>query len=81
MHELTLYMKPSCHLCHDAADLLARLGPEMGFSFTEMDITQDGALYDQYRDSIPVVALEGRVLLEAPIKETNARKVLKAALR
>ena len=81
MTTLTVYMKPGCHLCRDAADLLRRLGPEFGFDFREVDITTDPRLLEEYGELIPVVELDGRPLLAAPFGEASARKILPRALR
>ncbi len=78
---LTLYMKPGCHLCADAGELLTRLGPEYSFIFREIDITQDPDLKERYGDTIPVVELDGRELLTTFISEANARKALERALK
>ena len=80
MVELTLYMKPGCHLCRDAAELLGRLGPELGFGFKEVDITGEPSLLEAYGEVIPVVELNGRTLLAAPFGEATARKLLPRAL-
>ena len=80
MPTLALYMKPGCHLCRDAAELLGRLGREFGFTLREVDITQDPVLYQTYGDMIPVVELDGRPLLAAPFGEAVARKILQRSL-
>jgi glutaredoxin len=74
--ELTLYMKPGCHLCQEAEALLDRLGIEFGFTIRQVDITQEPALHEAYGYCIPVVELEGRPLLAAPFGEATARKTL-----
>lgn len=74
--ELTLYMKPSCHLCHNAAALLRTLQSEYSFTIREVDITQDTAAYEKYWEYIPVVEAGGKGLLAAPFGEAGARKAL-----
>ncbi len=74
-------MKPGCHLCEQAEALLLRLQPELRFVLQTIDITADPELYGRYKESIPVVALEGEELLSAPIGETMARTILRARLR
>jgi hypothetical protein len=76
MPELVLYMKPGCHLCHNADALLRELQAHFAFSFRQVDITQDPVLYDRFREDIPVIELAGRVLLSAPIGTATAHKVL-----
>ncbi len=77
MQQLTLFSKPDCHLCHDARDLLIALQREYDFSFEELDITQDHALEDKYRDSIPVIVIGSQLELAAPIHERELRAALK----
>jgi len=73
---VTLYTRRNCPLCDEAAHLLRRLGPEFGLEVEEVDIEGDPALLVRYRDSIPVVALDGEALLSAPLRETHVRAVL-----
>lgn len=80
MPELVLYVKAGCHLCHNAEKLLLDLQAELAFTYRSVDITQDPALYERFREDIPVVELDGRVLLSAPIGPATARKVLAAHL-
>lgn len=64
---LTLYGKPGCHLCEDAAHLLAGLAAEFGWEITETDITGDPALEERFRYAIPVVDVDGAALVYPPI--------------
>ncbi len=52
---VTLYAKPGCHLCEDAALLLEVLGREYPLRVAEVDITSAPDLYDRYKWEIPVV--------------------------
>ena len=78
MLEMTLYMKPTCHLCHDAALLLETLQSEFPFTIRQVDILQDKDAYDKYWEYIPVVTIPSleRQILAAPFGEATARKVL-----
>ena len=76
IREFVLYMKPDCHLCHEASILLENLRVEYGFTMREVDITLDPSLQAEYSESIPVVELEGRLILAAPFGEATARKVI-----
>ena len=46
MTELVLYMKPGCHLCHNAEALLQDLQASLAFTYTAIDITLDS--FSQY---------------------------------
>jgi len=76
MHHIVLYMKPGCHLCHNATEMLRDFQRRLPFTFSEVDITLDAGLYDRFREEIPVVEFNGRVLLSAPIGPATAEKVL-----
>jgi glutaredoxin len=57
---LTLYTRPGCHLCDDAKEAIARVAAATGEDLTEIDITGDDALEDEYGFRIPVVLLDGK---------------------
>jgi glutaredoxin len=73
LSRVMLYMRPGCHLCEDAASLLRRLG----CAFTEVNIDEDAELLLRYNERVPVIAAEGRELLEGIIRESEARAALK----
>ncbi len=56
---VTLIVKPGCHLCDDAREVVTKVAAETGARVTEQDITQDAALYDRYWEQIPVVLVDG----------------------
>ena len=57
---VTVYMRPGCHLCEVAAEVVARVCAELGERFEEIDIDADGALLAAYSDEIPVTLVDGR---------------------
>jgi len=57
---VTLYGKPGCHLCDDARAIVEQVCAELGVGWTEIDITQDPALFEQYGEQIPVTLVDGR---------------------
>lgn len=56
MSELVLYSRPDCHLCDEAAQLLAVVAP--GRAYRTLDIEDDLALLDRYGVRVPVLRLE-----------------------
>ncbi len=56
----TLYTKPGCHLCDDAAAALGRLRPRHPHQLRLVDITSDATLLRDYGERIPVLAIAGR---------------------
>ena len=57
---ITLIGKPGCHLCDDARTVVARVADELGVGWTELDITRDEVLAEQYWEQIPVTLVDGR---------------------
>ena len=57
---LVLYTRPGCHLCEDAKAVLARVEADTGVGFTEIDISGDDDLEEEYGLRIPVLLLDGR---------------------
>jgi glutaredoxin len=69
---VTLYTRKGCHLCDDAEALLRRLGYEPAV----IDVDSDPALQARYGDEVPVLAVEGEVLLSGVILEDAIRATL-----
>jgi glutaredoxin len=76
LHQLTLYGKADCHLCHEARDLLLALQREYEFSLRQVDISTDRALEARYRHRVPVIVVDSEIELAAPIYERELRAVL-----
>ncbi len=74
-HRVILYGKPECCLCDLTHQLLLGLRREFEFTLEKVDITGDPALFKQYRDKIPVVAIDGRTFA-APIHLADLRAAL-----
>jgi glutaredoxin len=75
-HHIVLYTKPGCHLCEDALRWLYDLRGEFDLTIAEIDITTDAALLQNYFDKIPVLRIDDRVTLAAPINRQDVRAVL-----
>jgi len=56
---VTLLGKSGCHLCDDARAVIARVCADLGVDWAEVDITTDEALFERYRDEIPVTLVDG----------------------
>ncbi|WP_051389243.1 glutaredoxin family protein [Arthrobacter sp. 35W] len=57
--ELTLVTKSSCHLCHDAREVVSAVAGELGIPFTEASIDDDAGLAERFAEEIPVVLVDG----------------------
>ena len=77
MVKLTLYSKKECHLCDTAKKELNDLRKELSFSITEVDIEKDLNANEKYRNLIPVIEMDGKVIFTGRID----REKLKNALR
>ena len=49
-HVVTLITRAGCHLCDDAAAVLARLRAELGFGYAELDVDADHDRRNEYSD-------------------------------
>jgi glutaredoxin len=74
---MTLYTKPECPLCDEAKAVLLALRDELAFEVQEIDITTDPALYEAFREEIPVGFLEGRKLFKYRLDPALLRRQLR----
>jgi glutaredoxin len=56
---VTVYVKPGCHLCEDAVEVVSRVCADVGTSYEEVDITADPDLARRYGEQIPVTLVDG----------------------
>ena len=73
---ITLYTKADCDLCGAAKATLLALQREFGFALVEIDITTNSALYDAFREEIPVGYLDGRKLFKYRVDSMLLRRQL-----
>lgn len=76
MYRILFYTKDDCPLCNEAEALLARLQDEYRFTFETVDIASNGELFQQYRHTVPVVAVGNGMTVEAPLTEERLRWAL-----
>ncbi len=50
---------------------------EFDFTIEQVDISKDAALWEKYWDKIPVIEIDGRTMLRAPIRTAEVRAALK----
>lgn len=74
--QITLYSRPGCHLCEDAAELLEQLATRVPLAVTEVNILGDIGLYERYKHSIPVIVITGGPTLSAPIQRMALEQAL-----
>lgn len=59
-----IYSKPDCHLCDDVKAVLKEVQKKQDFEIVEVNILHDQALYDIYKEQIPVVFLNGKKIFK-----------------
>lgn len=74
--KVTLFTKKDCGLCRQAEHVIARLRRKRQFDLELVDIEQDRSVFDRYWDRIPVVAVDGKEVAEAPLDERRLRALL-----
>ena len=57
---VTLFGKPGCHLCDDARTIVEQVCAELGVGWSEVDITTDPKLFEEYGEQIPVTFVDGK---------------------
>ncbi|MEJ8280586.1 glutaredoxin family protein [Pseudonocardia spirodelae] len=55
-----LLTRVGCHLCDEAAGVVARVCAETGTGWDTVDVDSDDELRAEYGDQVPVVLLDGR---------------------
>jgi hypothetical protein len=77
MRAVTLYTGPNCHLCDVAKALVDKVASDVPLSLALVDITTDPALYAAHRLEIPVVLVDGDIVLRGKVTEFWLRKALR----
>ena len=77
MINITLYTKENCGLCDEVKVELDSLQAAYPHQLTEVDITQDTAVFETYKHIIPVVQI-GNTALQAPISKQDLVSTLQA---
>ena len=79
---VTLYSGADCHLCHEAKEILKRVGGEVSLVVTEVDVAADPVLKAHYGDQIPViVAGESKISKGVPDETVIRRRLLRMSQR
>ena len=76
-HHIIFYTKSGCHLCADALRMLHELRNEFDLTIEEIDIAGDREFFIKYFDKIPVLEIDHRSTLAAPIHFDAVRAALK----
>jgi thiol-disulfide isomerase/thioredoxin len=76
-----IYGREGCHLCLEAAQLVAKLRQENEFNVEYIDIDSSPDLSCQFRCSIPIVTFNGGQRVALRISEERLRRALRLALQ
>ena len=79
MPTLTLYTKPDCSLCDEAAEALERVSARAPFHLEVVDISTDSELRERYGERIPVVLVDGEPGFEYIVDEAALENRLSKA--
>jgi glutaredoxin len=71
-----IYTKEDCHLCEEAKETLLAAQKDFLFNFEEVDITSDKALYQEFKEKIPLILIEGKIAFKYRIEEKKLRRKL-----
>jgi glutaredoxin len=60
MTKVVVYSKPGCCLCERVKAQLTKLREKHSFELRELNILDDPEIYEQFKEEIPVVFVNGR---------------------
>jgi glutaredoxin len=73
---LELYTRPGCHLGNDLRAICERLAAEIAFDLTEVNIETDPELRVRYEREVPVLFVDGRLIVRFRTSERELRRIL-----
>ena len=79
--EVTVYTRAQCCCCHKALDLLSDYQRRHGFALDTIDVDTDPALASRYGETVPVVAVGGKVRFKGVINPVLLDRLLLAESR
>lgn len=72
-----LYSTDQCALCAEAQKMLHELRTKIPFELREVKLTADHPQYDKYLVSVPVILVNGKHELTAPIDRKHVARLLR----
>ncbi len=78
MLEVVLYSKPGCCLCDDVKAQFRKLQHVRAFDWREVNILEDPAVFDKFKDEIPVVFINGQKAFKYHLDEERFLRSLAA---
>ncbi|MBV9211602.1 MAG: glutaredoxin family protein [Acidobacteria bacterium] len=74
---VTIYTKPGCHLCDEAKRQIVAAACEDLYELEEVNIETDAELFERYKHSIPVIAINGTEAFKYHLTPAAFKKALK----
>ena len=78
--EVVIYSKPGCHLCDVVKARLERLRESIAFDLREVNILEDAASFEKFKEEIPVVFMNGRKSFKYRLDERDFERRAQAIL-
>ncbi|MDZ7729699.1 MAG: glutaredoxin family protein [Dehalococcoidia bacterium] len=72
--------KSQCRLCEEARAMLEQLQPKLRFIIEDVNVELDPSLRERFGEQVPVVEVNGEVVLTAPIRKRALEDALEDAL-
>lgn len=79
--QVEIYTKEGCHLCDVAEAVLKKVQQRYDFQIKQVNITQGKQIYEEYKEQIPVIFINGHKAFKYQIDEKQLVKKLKNANR
>ena len=73
---LELYTRPGCHLGNDLRAICERLASEIAFELIEVNVEADPVLRSRYEREVPILFVDGRVVVRFRTSERELRRIL-----
>ena len=71
MIDIVVYSKPGCCLCDEVKAQLARLRRSANFDLREVNILDDRKAFEQFKEEIPVVFMNGKKAFKYHLDEAE----------
>ena len=73
---VTLYTKPGCHLCEAVEQVIRKAATRRDFDFISQNIETDPATFEQYKNDIPVVGVNGKEIARHRLTAKDLERAL-----
>ncbi len=71
MRDIVVYSKPDCCLCDEVKAQLRKLQERYAFEWREINILDDPAAHEEFKEEIPVVFIDGRKAFKYYLDESK----------